>query len=282
MGADAHIAGNSLPALRVCGLTKHYVRRSGIWRKRIPIAAVRGVNFEIPPGKTLALVGSSGSGKSTVARCVTRLERPDAGQIWVGGTDISRLGNRDLRPFRSEIQMIFQDAATSMNPRFSAAQIIEEPLLIQERGSKEERRSRARELMSEVGLSPNSADRSVMEFSGGQRQRLAIARALALQPKLLVLDEAMSGLDLSTEAQITNLLLELQAAHSLTYLFISHDLPLVARLADAIAVISAGRIVEQGPTPQVISSSNHPETKALLASATTFQKTYADMLGVSG
>src|SRR3989442_1343494 len=150
------------------------------------------------------------------------------------------------------------------------------------RGSKEDRRSRAQEMMREVGLSPNSGDRSVMEFSGGQRQRLAIARALVLQPKLLVLDEALSGLDLSTEAQISNLLLERQAAHSLTYLFISHDMALVARLADAIAVISAGRIVEQGPTAQVISSPNHPETKALLASAKTFQKNYADVLGVSG
>jgi peptide/nickel transport system ATP-binding protein len=282
METDAHTAGNSLPFLRVCGLTKSYARPTSILRGRVPVAAVRGVDFEIPAGEILALVGSSGSGKSTVARCVTRLERPDAGQIWVGGTDISRLGNRGLRPFRSEIQMIFQDAVTSMNPRFSAAQIIEEPLLIQGPGNKEERRKRARELMSEVGLSPSSADRSVMEFSGGQRQRLAIARALALQPKLLVLDEAMSGLDLSTEAQITNLLLELQAAHSLTYLFISHDMALVARLADAIAVISAGRIVECGPTAQVISSPNHPETRALLASAKTFQKNYADVLGVSG
>src|SRR5713101_4110824 len=281
MGSDAPIAANSLPFLRVCGLSKHYARRSGVWRKRIPIAAVRGVNFEIPPGKTLALVGSSGSGKSTVARCVTRLERPDAGQIWVGGTDISRLGSRDLCRFRSEIQMIFQDAATSMNPRFSAAQIIEEPLLIQQRDSKEDRRSRVKGLMREVGLSPDSADRSLMEFSGGQRQRLAIARALALQPKILVLDEALSGLDLSTEAQIINLLLGLQAAHSLTCLFISHDLALVARLADTIAVISAGRIVEQGPTAQVISNPQHQETKGLLASATTFQKNYADRLGVS-
>ncbi len=245
METDAHTAGNSLPFLRVCGLTKHYVRRSGILRGRVPVAAVQDVDFEIPPGKTLALVGSSGSGKSTVARCVTRLEKPDAGQIWMGGTDISWLGNRDLRPYRSEIQMIFQDAVTSMNPRLSAAQVIEEPLLI-------------------------------------QGQRLAIARALVLQPKLLVLDEALSGLDLSTEAQISNLLLERQAAHSLTYLFISHDMALVARLADAIAVISAGRIVEQGPTAQVISSPNHPETKALLASAKTFQKNYADVLGVSG
>src|SRR5437867_7698865 len=246
METDARTAGNSLPFLRVCGLTKHYVRRSGILRGRVPVAAVQDVDFEIPPGKTLALVGSSGSGKSTVARCVSRLERPAAGQIWVGDTDISRLGNHDLRPCRSEIQMIFQDAVTSMNPRFSAAQIIEEPLLIQGRGSKEDRRTRAQEIMSEVGLAPNSADRSVMEFSGGQRQRLAIARALVLQPKLLVLDEALSGLDLSTEAQISNLLLERQAAHSLTYLFISHDMALVARLADAIAVILAGGVVVGG------------------------------------
>jgi ABC-type glutathione transport system ATPase component len=281
MGADAPITGTSLPFLRVCGLTKHYVRGGGVLRKRIPIAAVSQVDFEIPAGKTLALVGSSGSGKSTVARCVTRLETPDAGQVWLGGRDILRLGSRDLRCFRSEIQMIFQDAVTSMNPRFSAAQIIEEPLLIQHRDSKEDRRKRALELMSEVGLSPNSADRSVMEFSGGQRQRLAIARAVALQPKILVLDEALSGLDLSTEAQIINLLLELQATHSLTYLFISHDMALVARLADTIAVISAGRIVEQGPTEQVILNPKHPETKAHLASATTFQKNYADLLGVS-
>src|SRR6266567_2191739 len=191
------------PVLRVSGLSKSYRRTGGVWRRSEVVVAVRDVEFEIFAGQTLALVGSSGSGKSTVARCVTRLEKPDAGQIWMGGTDISWLGNRDLRPYRSEIQMIFQDAVTSMNPRLSAAQVIEEPLLIQGRGSKEDRRSRAQEMMREVGLSPNSADRSVMEFSGGQRQRLAIARALALQPKLLVLDEALSGLDLSTEAQIT-------------------------------------------------------------------------------
>ncbi len=282
MGANARIAGNSMPFLRVRGLTKSYVRGSGVLQKRIQIAAARDVDFEITAGKTLALVGSSGSGKSTVARCLTRLERPDAGQIWVGSTDISQLGNRGLRRFRTEMQMIFQDAATSMNPRFSAAQIIEEPLLVQRRGSTEERRKHAQDLMTEVGLSPNWADRSVMKFSGGQRQRLAIARALALRPKLLVLDEALSGLDLSAEAQIINLLLDLQAAHLLTYLFISHDLPLVARVADTIAVISAGRIVERGTTAQVIESPSHPETKALLASASTFQRNYAAVLGVSG
>src|SRR3989449_9937196 len=271
METDAHTAGNSPPFLRVCGLTKHYVRRSGILRGRVPVAAVQDVDFEIPPGKTLALVGSSGSGKSTVARCVTRLQKPDAGQIWMGGTDISWLGNRDLRPYRSEIQMIFQDAVTSMNPRLSAAQVIEEPLLIQGRGSKEDRRSRAQEMMSEVGLAPQWADRSAMDFSGGQRQRLAIARALALQPKLLVLDEALSGLDLSTEAQIANLLVDLQASHSLAYLLISHDLALVARLADTIAVMAHGRIVEQGTAAQVIANASRAETRALIASTRSAQ-----------
>jgi ABC-type dipeptide/oligopeptide/nickel transport system ATPase subunit len=177
--------------------------------------------------------------------------------------------------------MVFQDAVTSMNPRFSAAEIIEEPLLIQRWGNKSARRSRARELMNEVGLSPNWADRLATEFSGGQRQRLAIARALALRPKLLVLDEALSGLDLSTQAQIANLLLELQSAHSLTYLLISHDLALVARLADSIAVMSAGRIVEQGQTPQIMSSPTHRETQALLTAAKGFQAAYAATLGGS-
>src|SRR6266849_3438359 len=145
MGANAPIAANSLPFLRVRGLSKHYARRSGVWRKRIPIAAVRGVNFEIPTGKTLALVGSSGSGKSTVARCVTRLETPDSGEIRVESTDIAQLGRRELLPFRTKIQMVFQDPVTSMNPRMSAAEIIAEPLSIQRRGTCEERRSRAAE-----------------------------------------------------------------------------------------------------------------------------------------
>jgi len=281
MGADARTSENAVPLLRVSGLSKRYLR-GGILQKHIHIDAVRGIDLEILAGKTLALVGSSGSGKSTVARCVTRLERPDAGEIWVGGMEIAGLTNRALLPFRAAIQMIFQDAVTSMNPRFSAAEMVEEPLLIQHRGSTKQCRQSALEIMSEVGVSADWATRSVMEFSGGQRQRLAIARALVLQPKLLVLDEALSGLDLSTEAQIINLLLDLQAAHSLTYLFISHDLPLMARLADTIAVMSNGEIVEQGPTSQLLSSPRDPETKMLLSPARIFQKNYEEMLGASG
>jgi ABC-type glutathione transport system ATPase component len=263
------------PVLRVNGLSKSYRRKSVGWQRSEFIVAASEIGFEIFAGQTLALVGSSGSGKSTVARCVTRLEKPDAGHIWLEGTDITQLDPGKLRSLRPKLQMVFQDAATSMNPRFTADEVIEEPLLIQRQGSKSARRATAEELMQEVGLSPQWADRSAMDFSGGQRQRLAIARALTLKPKLLVLDEALSGLDLSTEAQIANLLLDLQASHSLAYLLISHDLALVARLANTIAVMANGRIVEQGPAPQVIANPSHSGTRALIASAQAAQATLA-------
>jgi ABC-type glutathione transport system ATPase component len=271
--------------LRVRGLCKKYVR-GGMWRKRVPVAALSGADFEIQRGETLALVGDSGSGKSTVARCVTRLERPDSGQILIHGKDIAQLHARELLPFRSGILMVFQDAVTSMNPRFSALEVVEEPLLIyRETGqpgrNRQSRRDFVSALMVEVGLSPDWMHRSILHFSGGQRQRLALARALALRPQLLVLDEALSGLDVSTQAQITNLLLDLQAAHSLTYLLISHDLSLVARLADVIGVMSGGRTVEVGPTEQMISSPNHAATKKLLASAKLAASNLAVITGAS-
>jgi ABC-type glutathione transport system ATPase component len=257
--------------LCVKGLHKQYVR-GGLWWKRVPVAAVSGVDFEILRGQTFALVGESGSGKSTVARCVARLEKPDSGRILIQGTDIAQFHWRDLLPFRASIQIVFQDAVTSMNPRFSALEVIEEPLLIQRQRSQGEytpqnRRDLVRTLMEEVGITPDWMNRSILHFSGGQRQRLALARALALRPQLLVLDEALSGLDLSTQAQIANLLLDLQAAHSLTYLLISHDLALVARLADVIGVMSRGQTVEVGPTQQIITNPNHVATKKLLGSA---------------
>lgn len=244
------------------------------------VAAVCNVDFEIYAGQTLALVGASGAGKSTVARCVTRLERPDSGEIWLDGTDIAQLNARDLLPVRPNIQMIFQDAVTSMNPRFSAAEVIEEPLRIQG-ASRSERRDIAASVMKEVALPAEWLKRPILEFSGGQQQRLAIARALSTRPKMLVLDEALSGLDLSTQAQIANLLLDLQSAHSMAYLLISHDLTLVAHMAEVLSVMSDGRIVEMGATQQIIADPKHAETKRLLASARAAESRFALTAGAS-
>jgi ABC-type glutathione transport system ATPase component len=276
------VVGSTQPFLSVSNLSKEYSRGSFL-QKRVRVAALRSVSFDIPSGKTLALVGESGSGKSTVARCVTRLETPDSGRILVQGTDIARLGWHDLLPFRSTIQVVFQDPVTAMNPRFTALQVIEEPLLIRgrETDTRQNRRSAARILMEEVGLSGEWIDRSIDHFSGGQRQRIALARALALRPQLLVLDEALSGLDLSTQAQIANLLLDMQAAHGLTYLLISHDLGLVARIADYIAVMSEGQTVEGGPVEQMISGPAHPATRKLLAAATAAEAKLAALTGLS-
>ncbi len=253
-------------AIRVCGLSKHYVAWKGLWRTK-RVSAADSVSFEIQPGKTLALVGSSGSGKSTVARCVTRLEKPDKGEIWLGGVDIARLSGRELRPFRPQIQMIFQDPSMAMNPRMTAGEVIEEPLVIQNRGTRQERRSRAAELMGEVSLSADWLDRRITEFSGGQKQRIAIARALIVEPRILILDEALSGLDLSTQVEVADMLRRLKIERSLTYLLISHDLGLVARMAESVAVMSAGRIVEQGPTQEIIADPQNAATRELIASA---------------
>jgi ABC-type glutathione transport system ATPase component len=265
------------PTLRVKGLSKQYVR-GGLWQKRVPIEAVRSADFEIPHGQTLALVGESGSGKSTVARCVARLEKPDSGQIFFQGTDIAQLHPKGLAPFRSGLQMVFQDAVTSMNSRLSALEVIEEPMLINGRDVRN-RRHLAASLMDEVGLSPDWMHRSILHFSGGQQQRLALGRALALRPQLLVLDETLSGLDLSTQAQIANLLLDLQAKHSLTYLLISHDLALVMRLADVIGVMSRGSTVEVGATHQILSNPTHEATKKLLESTRTSASNLAALTG---
>ena len=257
---------NEIPALRVVGLSKTYTRRDRLGRTRRSVLAVDGISFDISRGKTLALIGSSGSGKSTVARCISRLETPDEGEIWIGDTDIARLQARHLKDFRMRIQMIFQDAATAINPRFSAEQVIEEPLLFQERVTRNERRAIIQGLMREVGLRPDWAARGAHNFSGGQKQRLAIARALAVNPEILILDEALTGLDLSTQAQMANLLLDLQARHALTYILISHDMKLVAHLADAIAVMHGGSIIEEGTAEQIFAKPIHDETRRLIAS----------------
>ena len=208
------------------------------------------VSLSIPRGKTVALTGPSGSGKSTLGRCIARLEEPTSGEIWFEEERISQLDGASLLRLRRKIQFIFQDASTALNPRFSAAEVVEEPLLIAGYPSGYRRRH-ALELMEQVQLSPNWAKRRASEFSGGQRQRLAIARALALKPQLLILDEALSVVDVSIQAQLVNLLLELQSTLGLTYLFISHDIALLPYVANSIAIMKAGRIVEVGAVADV-------------------------------
>jgi ABC-type glutathione transport system ATPase component len=267
------------PLLRVRGLTKHFVR-GGLWRQRVSVAAADNVDLELAGGQTLALVGESGSGKSTVARCVAGIERPDSGEIWIGDQNIVAASSGALMALHAQVQMVFQDAITSMNPRFTALQTIEEPLRIQGRRAPSAREAVGR-AMTEVGLPANWMERPVMEFSGGQRQRLAIARALVVRPKLLVLDEALTGLDLSTQAQIANLLMDLQASHSFAYLLISHDLALVAHMADTIAVMAHGRIVETGSALQMITAPKHDETIRLAEAARTAQSNLLTITGAT-
>ena len=257
---------NGLPLLRAENLEKRY--KSTRWQgSGEGVQALRGVSLSIYPQTTLALVGESGSGKSTLALCLACLEHVTSGGIWFGGRDIAALDERHLRAVRPQIQLVFQDPARSLNPRLTAAEIVSEPLLIQRRFDKQERCERARALLECVGIPREKAGRGPDEFSGGQRQRLAIARALALEPKLLILDEALSALDCSVQAQIANLLLDLQSSLGLTFLFITHDFPMAAHLADEIAVMDRGKIVEMGAADQIARAPNHYVTQRLLAAA---------------
>ena len=251
--------------LEVRNLNKTYVQRRWFSGKRFQVKALDNVSLTIPQGRTFALVGESGSGKSTLAKCLTMLEEPDSGEIYFEGSNLVVMNRQELRRMRPQMQLIFQDAATAFNPRFSAAEIIAEPLVIQRRGSAGERRKRVLELMEQTGLPVDAAGRPASEFSGGQRQRLAIARALALEPSCLVLDEALSGLDLPIQRQIVHLLQELQARASLTYLFISHDLGLMAQIADRVAVMHEGKIVEERAPADLFARPQHAHTQALLA-----------------
>lgn len=244
--------------LRAVGLSRRYKRGGWLSRRGEEVLALREVNLSIRSGTTLALIGASGSGKSTLARCVARLEQPDSGEIWFAGKNLTGPSRTELVPVRRQIQLIFQEPAASLNPRFKAVDIVSEPLVVAHWGTKKKRRERARELMELVGLTLHLRDRSPSDLSGGQRRRLAIARALALEPKLLILDETLTGLDLSTQTQISNLLLELQKACSLTYLLISHDFGLVTHLADEVAILDAGTIVAAG-VPELVANSRIAE-----------------------
>ena len=232
--------------LHAMGLTKRYARGSRFSRYRSQREVLCNIDLTIRAGSTVALIGPSGSGKSTLARCLACLEEPDSGEIWFAGKNLAGLSGRELAPFRRQIQLIFQEPGLSLNPRFTAAEIVSEPFLISGVGTKQERRERALDLMELVGLPTHLGGSSPFALSGGQRRRLAIARALALEPRLLILDEALTGLDLSTRAQISNLLLSLQEVFSIGYLCISHDFGLVTHLADDVAVMHEGRIVECG------------------------------------
>ena len=256
------------PVLEVEGLTKHFPVERGILRRPVAwVRAVDGVDFAIAPGETLCLVGESGCGKSTVARLVLRLTEPSSGAIRLGGTDITALSEAEMAPWRRRVQMVFQDPYASLNPRLRVGQIVGEPLENFERLSAAERADRVGAILAKVGLRPEAATRYPFEFSGGQRQRIGIARALALRPDLIVADEPVSALDVSVQAQVLNLLMDLQEEFGLAFLFVSHDLAVVEHIGHRIAVMYLGKIVEIGPKDEVLSAPKHPYTQALIAAA---------------
>jgi oligopeptide/dipeptide ABC transporter ATP-binding protein len=258
------------PLLTISDLRVHFPVRGGVLlRQTGSVRAVDGVSLDIAPGETLGLVGESGCGKTTLGKAVVRLLKPKSGTIRFGETDISHLSQRALRPLRLDFQMIFQDPAESLDPRMSVRSIIEEPLVIHSLGSRADRIKRVNELLDRVGLPASAADRYSFEFSGGQRQRIGIARALALNPKLIVCDEPVSALDVSIQSQILNLLVELQKDFGLSYLFIAHDLSVVKHISDRVAVMYLGKIVELAPAETIYRDPRHAYTKALLSAIPT-------------
>jgi oligopeptide transport system ATP-binding protein len=254
-----------MPLVEVSHLVKEFVRGGGLFRRGTAVRAVDDVSFSIEAGETFGLVGESGSGKTTTGRCLLRLVEPTSGAIRFGGEDVLGLSRQRMREARRHMQIVFQDPYSSLNPRMRARQIVEEPLIIHHLGDRASRRARVEELFSLVGLDPAHLERRPHEFSGGQRQRIGLARALALHPSFLVLDEPVSALDMSVQAQVVNLLMDLQQQLNLTYLFIAHDLRLVEHICSRVAVMYLGKIVEIGPTASLFEAPQHAYTRALLS-----------------
>ncbi len=255
------------PLLHAESVTKSFAvgGASGWARHRELVHAVDGVTLDIQPGETLGLVGETGCGKSTLARCLARLYDLSSGTITFDGTDITDLNRKDMRAVRRDIQMIFQDPYGSLNPRRRVGSIIADPFVIHGIGSRADRKRQVQDLMEVVGLNPEHYNRFPADFSGGQRQRIGVARALALRPKLVICDEPVSALDVSIQAQVINLLIDLQDEFKLTYLFISHDLSVVRHVSDRIAVMYLGKVVELAPADEIFNRPRHPYTRALLS-----------------
>jgi dipeptide transport system ATP-binding protein len=251
--------------LNAQNLTRYYNISRGMFKSPAQLKAVDGASFTLDRGKTLAVVGESGCGKSTLARLVTMIEPPTSGRLQIADMDIVGANSETLKALRPKVQIVFQNPYGSLNPRQKIGAILEEPLLVNTKLTKQQRSDKARAMMVSVGLRPEHYDRYPHMFSGGQRQRIAIARALMLDPDVLVLDEPVSALDISIQAQVLNLLADLQEEHNLAYLFISHDLSVVKHIADDVMVMYLGRVVEQGPRDHIFKNPQHPYTRALLS-----------------
>jgi oligopeptide/dipeptide ABC transporter ATP-binding protein len=259
--------------LEAKNIKKYFPIKGGILKKTIgQVKAVDDVSLSIKKGETLGVVGESGSGKSTLGRVILRLLQPTDGQILFEDNDISALGNRKLRPYRRDMQIVFQDPFASLNPKMSVEELIEEPLIVQTSLKKSERKRMITSLLEKVGLRPDDRLKYPHEFSGGQRQRISIARALALNPKFIICDEPVSALDVSIQAQVLNLMADLQEEFGLTYLFIAHDLSVVKHISDRVAVMYLGRIAEIAPKKNLYDTPLHPYTRALLSSVPSVEK----------
>ena len=253
------------PLLVVDELKKHSPVRGGMWGRTIgTIRAVDGVSFSVMKGQTLGLVGESGCGKSTLGRTLMRLEEPTDGRVCFEGRDLAHASRQELFGLRRDIQMVFQDPYSSLNPRMTVGEIVREPLVVHLIGTKAQQLERVRSLLETVGLTGEMLGRYPSEFSGGQRQRIGVARALALNPKLVIADEPVSALDVSVQSQVLNLMVRLQRELGLTYVFISHDLSVVEHVSDSVAIMYLGRIVERGPVQQIFGRPAHPYTRALI------------------